>query len=186
MTRLCRWASGPGAEPEGEETGWLAAQAFVVTGIDCGGLWQRTWFHQALDPEPGGGDLLAGDLEGSQPVPHVPALAPGLGDDPDVEVVPAVTQPVTGWMLAGQHQRAAGPQDPAQLLQRLDAVIDVFDGQRAQRQVDRCVGQSGDWVTEVVYTEVALAGPFPADFDHSGAVIEADDAGAAAQEFRRV
>ena len=37
-----------------------------------------------------------------------------------------------------------------------------------------------------MYTEVALAGPFPADFDHSGAVIEAGGAGAAAQEFRRV
>ena len=59
--------SGLGAEPEGEETGWLAAQAFIVAGIDCGGFRQGAWFGQSLDPEPGGGDLLAGDLYRSGP-----------------------------------------------------------------------------------------------------------------------
>ena len=48
----------------------------------------------------------------------------------------------------------------------------------------RCAGQPGWYrVAQVVHTEVALAGPFPADFDHAGALI---DAGTAAQEFCRV
>ena len=35
--------SGTRAEPEGEETGRLAAQAFIAAGIDCGGFRPGAW-----------------------------------------------------------------------------------------------------------------------------------------------
>src|SRR5216683_1939077 len=85
-------------QPERDESPRLPAEALVFRGIDAGGLGDGPGFQQPLDEEPGREDLLAGRLQRRQPVAHLPALAPGLRDGPDIEVAAAVTQPVTGGM----------------------------------------------------------------------------------------
>jgi hypothetical protein len=75
-------------------------------------------------------------------------------------------------MQAGQHQRAIWPQHPAQLAQGGHPVIDVFDRQRAQDQVDALIGQPADPIAQVVHAELALADPGPADLHHPRAVVE--------------
>jgi hypothetical protein len=63
----------------------LADESFVLPGVDGGGLGHWARFHQPLDEESGGKDLLAGSLQRRQPVSHRPALAPGLLNGPDVK-----------------------------------------------------------------------------------------------------
>ena len=75
-------------------------------------------------------------------------------------------------MQAGQHQRAIRPQYPPQLAQRGHPVVDVFDRQRAQGQVDTLIGQPIDRITQVVHAELTLAYSCPADLHHPRAVVE--------------
>src|SRR5215472_7852261 len=126
--RLCAWP-----EPEGQESSRLARESLILLRVDRGCFRDGTRFKQALDDEPGGENLLAGCLQRRQPVPHLPALVPGLFDGPDIEIAAAVAQPIAKGMLPRQHQRPAWAQHPAQFTQRSDAVIDVFDRERAQR-----------------------------------------------------
>ena len=95
-----------------------------------------------------------------------------LRHGPDVEVAAPVAQPIPGGMQAGQHQRAIWPQHPAQLVQGGHPVIDVFDRQRAQGQVDTFIGQPADPIAQVVHAELTLAYPGPADLHHPRAVVE--------------
>ena len=89
-----------------------------------------------------------------------------------VEVATPVAQPIPRRMQAGQHQRAIRPQYPPQLAQRGHPVIDVFDRQRAQGQVDTLIGYPADRITQVVHAELTLAYSRPADLYHPRAVAE--------------
>jgi hypothetical protein len=82
-----------------------------------------------------------------------------------------VARPVPCRMQPGKYQRAIGPQDPPQLAQCGYPVIDVFDRQRAQGQVDTAIRQPADRITQVVHAELARAYPRPADLHHPRAVV---------------
>src|ERR1019366_2711971 len=88
-------AEGDGAARLGGELGGVAG-----LGRACPGYRARR--QRALDDESGLEDLFARRLHRRQPVAHRPALAPGLVNDPDVEVTAAVAQPVAGRMQPGQ------------------------------------------------------------------------------------
>jgi hypothetical protein len=75
-------------------------------------------------------------------------------------------------MLPREHQGATGAQPPAQLPQGSHPVIDVFDRQRAQHQIDAAIRQPADRICQVMHPELALPDPRPADLHHPGAVVE--------------
>src|SRR5690242_16320323 len=91
-----RW---PWAKSECDESPGLAGQPFIFFRVDGGSFRHGPRFEQPLNDEAGGEDFLAGGFQRRQPVPHPPALAPGLLNGPHIEVAAAVTEPVPGRML---------------------------------------------------------------------------------------
>src|SRR5215831_15435692 len=85
--------SRPWPQAERHESPGLPAEELIFARIDADGFGDRSRFQQALDEEPGREDLLAGGFQRCQPVPHLPAPAPGLLNGPDLEIAAAVAQP---------------------------------------------------------------------------------------------
>jgi hypothetical protein len=78
-------------------------------------------------------------------------------------------------VLSGDHQRAIWFDDTAKFPQRADTVVYILEGERAQREVKRCVRDPVERIAKVMDPEVSTRNSATCQTDHPLALIESDD-----------